>query len=441
MAKITTRANLNVGTELTINTTALTFTLNVAGNMVAKDGVSIQTLYSKFVDLWETSSYQDYPFPMYAIDALSGQFQFGTDGSTFSGWVPANDATRQMLRDGGWAEYSNSGVLNRVYVGIISLGSVSSGAQLYYQTTSGGAASNFTFTDAVNQGIQVYGNATNGNFDTRTYFQGYVRQQGYLYQSSVLADTGKTATGAYIVDLLLSNSLDSNILANDAAMSASPYSGITINYYGSPQSRTIAGVARNFNAIIAGNGATIQQIYTKIQYLLRQSGNINSGTGTVVGRTAAALLSFAGSTLTTTLGVYIDNIQLADASNLVFTDNNGSQWTNSYTAQGIMSFNSFLIGSGSDYRMMFSSNFGTSSAVTVQDASGNPITGSISGGSIAFTFNYDGDTLGGTAGTDKAVTLVGINPGSGKYTVTVGTLTRSKAMVFSMVAEQDRVYA
>ena len=92
---------MNVGTELTIDEANKTFTLNVAGNLVAKDGVTIQALYSKFIDLWATAGYQDSPFPMYAIDALSGQFQFGTDGSTYSGWKPSNDATRQMLRDGG----------------------------------------------------------------------------------------------------------------------------------------------------------------------------------------------------------------------------------------------------------------------------------------------------------------------------------------------------
>ena len=45
-----------------------------------------------------------------------------------------------MLRDGGWSEYSSSGALNRQYVGIVSLGEVSTGSQLYYQITDGGSA-------------------------------------------------------------------------------------------------------------------------------------------------------------------------------------------------------------------------------------------------------------------------------------------------------------
>src|SRR5574343_148875 len=124
---------LVVGTELSIDTSAKTFTLNVAGNLVAKDGVTIQALYSKFVELWTSATYNKYPFPMYTIDAKSGQFQFGFDGSSYNGWKPATDATRQMLRDGGWSEYSAAGVLNRQYVGIVSLGDVNAGAQLYYQ--------------------------------------------------------------------------------------------------------------------------------------------------------------------------------------------------------------------------------------------------------------------------------------------------------------------
>src|SRR5574343_1057807 len=102
MAKITDPDDLTVGVEITLDTSAKTFTLIEAGSLVAKDGVTIQALYSKFVDLWTTDTYNKYEFPMYTIDALSGQYQFGTDGATYSGWKPADDTTRQMLRDGGW---------------------------------------------------------------------------------------------------------------------------------------------------------------------------------------------------------------------------------------------------------------------------------------------------------------------------------------------------
>lgn len=454
MAKITLRSGLVVGTELTIDEEGKTFTLNVAGNLVAKDGVTLQALYSKFVELWATATYQDSPFPMYAIDALSGQFQFGTDGSTYSGWKPANDATRQMLRDGGWSEYTSGGVLARQYVGIVGLGSVSTGAQLYYQKVSEGAAANFTFTDQCNEGIQVYGDiaadAATTTFDSRTYFKGYVREYAKKYKDSILADTGKTATGANIVNVLLSNEDDLKITANDAAMSGAPYSGITVAYYTANQSRNIGGSPYNFKIIVAGNGATLEQIYTKLQYLLRQSSDINTGgtAGTKTGKIQSSLAAFVGDTLVTGTSVYIDNIQGADSNRIEFYDDSATKRTNPYTASGTITFNSVLVGAGSSYRLMYTSgpgvndNYGEVGAITVLKADGTtPISGTISSGSIGFDFDYDGSTAGGTAGTDKAVTLIGVRPGFGKFAVATGTLSRSKALSLSLVAEADRVYA
>lgn len=450
MAKITSKAQINVGTELTINEPARTFTLNVAGNLVAKDGVTIQALYSKFCDLWATSTYQDSPFPLNALDALSGQYYFGVDaGGNYSGWKPADDATRQMLRDGGWREYSSAGVLNREYVGIVGLGTVSSGAQLYYQKVSGGAAANFTFTDQCNEGIQVYGDASNGNFDSRTYFKAYCREYAKKYKDSVLADTGKTATGAYLVNMLLSNEDDLKIQAADGAMSGAPYSGITVSYYSANQTRSIGGSNYNFKIIIDGNNATLEQIYTKIQYLLRQATDINaSGTaGTKTGKIQSSLLSFVGDTLVTANSVYIDNILSADSNRIEFFDDGGTKRINPYTAAGSLNFNAALVGAGSSYRLMYSApagagnDYGEAGAITVKNAAAADITGTISGSSIAFDFDYDNDTAGGTAGTDKAVTLIGIRPGYGKFAVATGMLTRSKTIGLSLVGETDRAYA
>jgi len=447
MTKITTRADLNVGTELVIDEVARTIRLVAAGNLVAKDGVTFQAVYSKIQDLWALSSYQDSPMPVYAIDALSGQFQVGTDGATYNGWKFFDDATCQMLRDGGWSEYSNAGVLNRQYVGIVGLGGVSAGSQLYYQRDAADSPINFTFADQANEGIQVFGDAANGNFDKRTYFKSFVREYGKKYKDSVLADTGKTATGAYIVNMLLSNEDDLKIQANDAAMSGAPYSGITVTYFATNQTRTIGGTGYPFRVIVEGNGATLEQIYTKIQYLLRQATDIDSGAGTVIGKTAEALLAFVGDTLVTSQGVYIDNILTADSNRIEFKDQNGVIRTNPYTAGGTITFNAPLIGAGSSYRLMYTApagagnDYGESGAVTVNDASGTPITGTISSSSIAFTFDYDGNVQAGYAGgTDRPVTLIGIRPSTGKFVAATGTLTRSKAIALSLVAEQDRAY-
>lgn len=447
MAKITSKAQLNVWTEITIDESAKTFTLVEAWNLVAKDWVTLQAVYSKFIDLWTTVGYQDSPFPMYAIDALSGQFQFGTDGSTFNGWKPANDTTRQMLRDGWWSEYSNAWVLNRQYVGIVSLGDVNTWAQLYYQRASTDAPSNFTFTDEVNEGIQVFWDATNGNFDKRTYFKWFVREYWKKYKSSVLADTGKTGTWAYLVNLLLSNEDDLKIQTTDGNMTNAPYDAIDVTYFGSDQNKTIGAGSYPFRVVIDGNNATLEQIYTKIQYLLRQDSDIDAGAGTVNGKTASELLYFVGDTLYTTQWVFVENIQANDLNRIVFTDQNNVQRTYPYSSAGILSANSALQGAGSYYRMFFTTlpwagnDWWEAGAVTVNDKDGNPITGTISSGSIPFTFDYDGNVQGWrTAWTDASVTIVAGRPWYAKPVVATGTITRAKGISISLVAEQDRAY-
>ena len=157
MAKINSRNSITVDVELVIDEDARTFELLEAGNLNAKEGVTIQALYSKFVDLWSTQEYQDSPFPMNALDALSGQYQIGIDaGGNANGWKPKDQSTRDMLRDGGSDEYNAAGELTRVNTGIVGLGSINNGAQAYYQLTPNGAPIDFTFTDMPNIGCLLY---------------------------------------------------------------------------------------------------------------------------------------------------------------------------------------------------------------------------------------------------------------------------------------------
>ena len=463
MAKITSQADLIVGTNLTIDEPGRVITLNAGGALVAKDGVTLQALYSKLVSLWATSPYQDSPFPMYAIDALSGQFQIGTDGSTYSGWKFSNvdsNATRNMLRDGGWSEFDAGGVLLQQFAGFIGLGGLTPATtvQPYYHLASTDAPVDFPFTDQFNVGVKVFGNPANGNFDKRTYAKAFVREYGKKFKSSVLADTGATATGANKQNFLVSNEDDLKITGllgavqatGDAAMSGAPYSGITVAYYSANQTRTIAGVSRNFKIIIEGNGGTLEQIYAKVQYMLRQNSDINTGgtAGTKTGKIQDELLRFVGDTLVTSQSVYIDDVLSADSNRVEFYDDSNTLRTNLYTAAGNLAFNSVLVGAGSSYRLMFTSppgagnDYGEAGAITVNNAAGTPITGTISSGSIAFDYDYDGNTQGGYAGgTDRPVTLIAIRPGFGKFAVATGTLTRSKSIALSIVAEQDRVYS
>lgn len=448
MAKITDPDNLRVGTELTVDTAALTFTLNLTGNLSA-DGVSLQALYSKLKELWLGLPYQLYPFPMYAIDAEAGKYQFGTDGSNFSGWKPADDPTRRLLRDGGWEEYGSNSGLQRQYVGVVTLGTVGAADQLYYQRVAGGVAINFNYPGAVNEGVQIFGDATNGNFDERASFRVFARPQGKTFSQSSLAIIGEIATGPRKMAFAISTALDTKVAANDATIGAAlPYTGITVTYYGADQQRSIGGVNYPFRTIINGNNATAEQIYEKVQYLLRQNSDIDSGAGTVTGKTADALLSFTGDTLTTAAGVFIDNFNTNDTNRIVFTDKNGVARTFPFVAAGTIVFNSNLTGDGAAvYRMLFKTtpagNYGSANAVTVKNAAGADIAGAVpAGGSVSFDFAYDSNVQGGrAAGQDAVVVVVAIGKSGAKAVITEFTIKRAVGQQISVVSEKERSYA
>lgn len=457
MAMITDPDDLIVGTNLTVDTTAKTFTLYAGGSLVAKDGVDGNALWSKFVDLWATSTYQPYPFPMNKVDNRSGQYVFGRDpGGTYNGWKPADDATRAIIRNAGWSEYSAAGVLNRQYVGMVALASgYPAGAQFYYQRASGGAAINFTYTDAPNEAIQVYGDAANGNFDTRTFFKIFCREYNYTYDDAVLGDVAETATGAYKIALPISVSAEvSKIVANDATAGggSAPWVGITVEYFGTDQNKTIGGGSYPFRRVIQANGGTLEQIYTKMQYLLRQGTDIDSGAGSVIGKTANQLCYFVGDTLYTTQGVFIEGVLAADLNRVVFLDQNNVQRQYPYSSAGTLNFNAALVAGGTGYYRMYitdsvtgADDYGTATAITVDDKDGVDIAGTISGATISFTFDYDANTQGGRSvftspGGDVPVTVIAGNPGVAKPVVATGVISRSKGISITLTAESDPSY-
>jgi hypothetical protein len=439
--------NLGVDGNIFFDTSAKTFKTAAYGVLVAKEGVTGNALWAKMVDLWTTSTYQPYPFPMNVLDAKSGQYEFGKDpGGTANGWKPADDTTRNMIRDAGWKEYLSNGTLDRTYVGIVSLGDVNSGAQLYYQKETGGTATNFAFTDEVNQAVRVDDTAQN-------YFKAYVREYGKKYKDSVLGDTGQTATGAYIVNMLLSNEDDLKITAADGSMTSGVYANIDVEYFGSNQTGYDIG-AYPFRVKIDNTtaNATLEQIYTKVQYLLRQNSDIDTGAGSVIGKTANSLCYFVGDTLYTTQGVFIDGVIPADLNRVVFLDQDNVTREYPYASAGTLNFNSALTSGGTGYYRMYitdsvtgSDDYGTATAITLNDKDGDPITGTISGSSIAFSFAYDTNTQGGRSvftspGGDVNVTVVAGNAGAAKPVVATGTISKSKSISLTLTAEADRAY-
>ncbi len=435
---------------IVIDTAAKTIAITPGSGILPNinDGISGQAIYSALKLLWKNNStYLKLPFPMESI--TPEQFEI------INGWSWLNNVTRKSLRNCGWAERNVAGNITAMWAGIITLGNIGSTDQAYYQLDSDVASTtNFTFTGPVNEAIQVLndpngdGNYTDG-FSSRSYFKIFVREPSKTHAVSSLVDIGVSNMTYIAYRFSLTNSIDPDLLVDDAGLVADSvtYGGITITYYNSDQVRSIGGSNRTFRVIINGNGKSTNQIYTKIQYLLRQNSDIDSGAGTKIGTVSDSLLRFIGERLYTTTGVFIDNFDQAEINNYTFTDTSGTERTFPYVATGTILFNSNLINdTDAVYRMYFtttpSGNYGTDNAVLVKNIDNTDISGNISGrSSISFSFDYDENIQGGrTSSTDADVTLVAIGLTTGQFVSATGTIKRDTNQNFSLVAARDRVY-
>lgn len=448
MALITDPDDLNQGTEIILNAATKEITLAVSGNL-SNDGVTGQALYSFLKEEWKNDpTLIPYPFPMVSI--TPEQFEF------VEGWGPANDTTRNLLRSCGWREITAANVIEREYMGIVSLGNIESTSQPYYAFSSDTSATDFDFTGVINQGIQTFGDSSNGNFDKRSdTLTIFVRTQGNTYGSSTSTSIGLTGLNYIANRFPLSEETDTKISTSDTDIqNNAPYTGMSIRLYPSTQARTIGGVIYNFGVVIDGNNGTAEQIYEFVQYQLRQPTDIDVDAGQDnIGNLQDEMVEFVGDTLKTKLinngdggggGVFIDDYQEVDINRLVFVDSTGTERTFPFVASGSLVFNANA-SSDSDlvYRMFFTSGFGTASAILVDDNDGLDISGSLGGASsISFTFDYDNNTQGGrTAGTDANVTVVAIGLETAQYVAAEGTITRATGQNISLVAPLERNYS
>jgi hypothetical protein len=231
--------------------------------------------------------------------------------------------------------------------------------------------------------------------------------------------------------------------------------------------RTIGSGTFAYRWRLFGNGGSLQQCFQFIQNQLRDGNDIDYGTGTAVGNITDLLMSFASPT-GTGLDLFIDDLNTGDINNATFQDHSATNRNFPFTASGSLVFNSNLEGdTDSKYWLFFTSdaagdnlgqNYGSQSAIIVEDADGIKILGNISGTgthtgaagsvdaagniSIPFTYDYDVNTQRGVASAvqDAPVTLVAIGLSNAQFVIASGTITRATGITISAVAALERNY-
>lgn len=461
-----------VADEVFIDTSTLTISLTSGNGNLDDNGVTLQCLYSFLKEEWRTdANLIKYPFPITAI--TPEQFEFT------NGWSPADDTTRNLIRTAGWREFDAAGDLGREYSGVITLGNIDStnpttGDTVYFFFENDTAATDFDFAGSVNQAVQTFGDATVDVTTTTFDFRGDVlnvriRVQGKTFDSSTTTDIGvSTLTNqAYRfplsedTDLKINGALtdlviDPNSDGDNTDSSNTGVAGMSITFNAVSLQRDIGGTDRDFGIIIDGNGAVAEDVYTFVQWALRQDTDIDAGTATIIGRLSDEMLQFIGDTLRTLpaangagggTGVYIDDFNVNDTNRLEFTDDTLTIRTFPFVAAGSLLPNANLQNDADAiYRMFFTSvpdgDYGTANAILVNNSLGTPISGDISGQpSISFDFAYDTNVQGSrTAGTDAPITVVAIGLSTAQYVQATSTITRATGINIALVSALERNY-
>jgi hypothetical protein len=449
MAKITDPDDLNQGTEIVIEDTgSKTIQLLVAGNL-STDGVSLRTVYSFLKEEWKDDpDLIKFPFPMIAI--TEEQFEM------VNGWDWADTTTRELIRDGGWALKDSGGVSEEEWMNVTTLGSFddpNTDLAYYLQINSGSSApTDFVYTGPVNEAVKIYGDVTHGNFDYRGFFKPFLREYAKTYDSySLLSEQGITALTYKKYALPLSNLDDIKVTHDDTATSGSqPYVDITISFFDTPFQRTIGVGTYDFDILIDSPAAEAdaEEIYERVQYLLRQASDINSGSGGGVrrGEVTDELLSFVGNTLVTADGVYIDGFQPADTNRIQFYDTGGTLREFPFVATGRITFNQYLQADADAYYWMFynsgSGAYGGPNAIIVQDSDDQEIKGLISAAAYAdFDYDYDFNDQGGLGGGNpKPVIVVAIGLEDAQFVSATMTIQATTTNNVSLVSALERNY-
>lgn len=181
--------------------------------------------------------------------------------------------------------------------------------------------------------------------------------------------------------------------------------------------------------------ATAEQIYEKVQYLLRQAADIDTTDQIVTGKTASSLLTFVGDTLVAGVsiptnpngggtGVIIEGFSANDTNRLTFYDNTGVARTYPFVAAGSITFNSNLVTDGDGAYWMFyeyTERF-TNTGFAISGVSGQTATLTSSTTNLVTELsNGDYIKLDGFANTTNngIWVLTGAPAGAGPYTAAV----------------------
>lgn len=435
MAKLTDPDDLTYSVNsatnmLRIDTTAKTIQLVAGGALVAKDGVTGQCLFSKLKEVIKASS------TLISVPLPIREMIHDESMELINGWTFADTTTLKMVRDCGVAYVNTAGAVTAMFACIVTLGAVISGAPYFVQSSSTTASAgsfthvNLSTTFGVNELVQIYSD-TNGDgtpdYDYRSYFKVFLREQGKTYDESSNTDIGYSSLTYKKYNFPITHAVDAGVTADDTTVDA--YTGMSIQWYAAAQSASgQTGGPYNYHVLINGNNKTHTEIYSWVQRQLRKTSDIDAdGTNAKNGNVTAALVRMDGTTLKTIYqtagGVHIVSPNASSLNNISEQDDTQAYRTYPLSVAVECEFDSYLTGDADSYFWVFATaDYGTPGATPLLDSSSAEMKGAATS-NTSFAYTYT---------TDVPLTGVALGKSGAKIATVTTTLTSSGAkLVFT----------
>lgn len=336
----------------------------------------------------------------------------------------------KKLRGTGMVWRSASGAVNRIYFGARTLGNVEATSQVYRQLTAGGAPVDFSYPGPVDEMFQVFGTTANGdagagNFDSRTYMAMSIRSFGMDHDRKTLADSGITIMDGFSGGIGLGEQAhlttgNYDLVDVYGGSAVAPFTGLTLEKLAAPQTETGFNEGSGDFTWVLNNtgGATLDECIAFFDALAGTDNDIDAGAGTTNGKRVSTWYTYDAEKHIVTRsgagdgkGLFIEGLLGADKLRVVSTTDAGT--TRTYPFYPLIQI---PVGANAQadanawlhvyFKDVGANDFGTAGAITVKDKNGVDVKGLVGGqATINFEFDYDGDTLGGPAGTDKWIVI------------------------------------
>ena len=393
----------------------------------------------------------------------SGTFKFGGAYNFVNARVPASDVDREVIRGSGWNEFDASGVALRKYFGNKGLSNIEAASQPYYQQSIQGTATDFAKVGQIDEAILVYHDSTgDGNPDTLdavTYEAVSIRTYGNNYdRKNTVDDLGIAELGGYSTGFALNESVhltttEGNMPYADVMTTpAGVWANMVLNHIAAPSAKTgefsdETGTRVFSWELISPDSATLDDMVAWLDAFATEdameaddlgvnTGNLGKDIETWYSYNAAGQVVTKSGVDPTTEGLYLNDVPTADQQRVVMTDDGGTVKAYSFKVQIEAEVGATAKADANAwYHSYFAAAYNTSSAITVETDASAEVKGLASTANgdnkIVFTFDYTGDTVGGSADTDKDCVFLCEGDGGATQQKTLYTITKSTTVAFA----------